>query len=96
MDYLHLVLVLGGDLGLLLDEPIGCLVRVAKLEYVMDFRVEYFQHAEMHPLPEHSACVIDLLIVDADLELLPQVHAGEPFQTRHEQIAAIDLEQLTP
>lgn len=46
----------------------------------------------MHPLPEHSACVINLLIVNAYLELLPQIHAGEPFQTRHEQIAAIDLE----
>ena len=41
----------------------------------MDFGVEYFEHAEMHPLSKHSSCIIDLLVVDADLELLPQVHA---------------------
>ena len=76
MDDLHFVLVLRGNRWLLLDKAIGCLGRIAKFENVMDLRVEYFLHAEVHPLPKNPSCVINLLIIDANLQLLPQILAG--------------------
>lgn len=79
MDYFHFVFVLRGYFGLLLDESVGSLGGIAQFKDVVDLGVEDFEHAEMHPLPEDSSRIVHFFIVNAYLQLFPEIHGGQPL-----------------
>jgi hypothetical protein len=76
------------------NEAVGCLISLAESEEVGNAGVEDVLDAEVHPLPEHTPRVINILSAEPNLELLPQVDGLEGVEAGHEDVVAVHIQPL--